>query len=359
MESRLFQPITLGNLTVNHRLWVSPMCQYSAVDGVPQDWHMAHLGSFAIGRAGLIVTEATAVNPVGRISPRDTGIWNQEQVDAWARVTAFSHSQGVPMAIQLAHAGRKASATSPYEGRGPVAPQDGGWEAVAPSSIAFGRLPVPHELDESEIEAIISDFVESAKRSVAAGFDAVEIHAAHGYLIHEFLSPISNERTDKWGGDFVGRTRFLLDITRGIRQALPAGYPLFVRISATDWIPGGWSSPDSVALAMALSQEGTDLIDVSTAGIDHRQEVVVGPGYQVPYARDIKKEVDIPVAAVGLITTPPQAEALVLDGSADVIMIGRQFLREPTFALRAAAELGGVLEWAPQYGMAKYSGSIP
>lgn len=359
MKSQLFQPITVGNMTVDHRLWVSPMCQYSAIDGVPQDWHMAHLGSFAIGRAGLIVTEATAVNPVGRISPRDTGIWNDEQGGAWSKITAFSHSQGVPMVIQLAHAGRKASATSPYEGRGPVAPEDGGWEAVAPSALAFGRLPVPRELGDDEIEAVIADFVVAAERSVAAGFDAVEIHAAHGYLIHEFLSPISNHRTDRWGGDFAGRTRLLMEITRRTRAAMPKGYPIFVRISATDWIPGGWSSPDSVALSLSLAQEGVDLIDVSTAGIDHSQDVVVGPGYQVPYARDIKKEVSIPVAAVGLITTPPQAESLVLDGSADVVMVGRQFLREPSFALRAAAELGGVLEWAPQYSMAKYSGSIP
>ena len=359
MSAQLFEPIVLRGLKVPHRLWVSPMCQYSAVDGVAQDWHLAHLGSFAIGRAGLIITEATAVNAIGRISPRDVGIWTDEQAQAWSRIAHFSHSQGVPMGIQLAHAGRKASTASPYEGRGPVHPDDGGWGAVAPSALAFGSLPNPHQMTEGEIESVVEDFASASQRSVAAGFDAIEIHAAHGYLIHEFLSPLANQRTDKYGGSFNNRVRFLLDIVRRVRSVITDSYPLFVRISATDWVEGGWTGDESVELSVMLEQLGVDLIDVSSAGLSGGQEIPVGPGYQVPFARAIKQRVNVSVGTVGLVTAPSHAEAIVLERSADVVMVARQFLREPMFALRAAAELGGNLDWPQQYAMAKFPGSIP
>jgi 2,4-dienoyl-CoA reductase-like NADH-dependent reductase (Old Yellow Enzyme family) len=350
----LFTPITLRGLVVPHRLWVAPMCQYSAVDGVPQMWHHVHLGEFAIGRAGLIITEATAVVPEGRISPDDAGLWNEAQVEAWKPIIAFSHSQGVPMAVQLAHAGRKASTRSPLTPGDTYVPEaEGGWTPVAPSPVPFGRLPVPHDMSVEEIEELVAAFGHSTTLAVKAGFDAIEIHAAHGYLLHEFLSPLSNLRSDAYGGDFAGRTRIVLEIVTAVRAAMPESMPLFVRISATDWIEGGWDLPQSVQLATELDALGVDLIDVSSGGLSPEQEIVLGPGYQMPFAKAIAPEVSMAVGTVGLITDSAQAEEALRSRVADVVLMGRQFLREPRYALRAAAELGVDLAWPGQYLRAK------
>lgn len=357
----LFEPLQMRGLTVPNRLWVAAMCQYSCMeaDGMPQPWHLVHLGSFAVGRAGMIITEAAAVRPEGRISPHDVGIWNDAQAEAWRPVTEFSHSQGVPIAIQLAHAGRKASMKSTADGRGPVLPEDGGWTTEGPSAIAFGRLPEPRELSADELPAVIDDFVQAALRAVDAGFDAIEIHGAHGYLFHAFLSPLSNSRTDKYGGSFENRARLLYETVEAIRAVIPDTMPLLVRLSATDWVAGGWDAEQTVQLTPELERRGVDFISISSGGNDHRQEIPVGPGYQVPFARAVKQAASVPVGAAGFITTPQQAESLLVDGAADVVLVARQFLREAKFPLRAAAELGAHLEWPRQYQTAKYEGSIP
>lgn len=356
---RLFEPITLRSLQVKHRLWVAAMCQYSAIDGVPQAWHLAHLGSFAIGRAGLIITEATAVSPEGRISSGDAGIWTDEQADAWKPVIAFAHQQDTPVVMQLAHAGRKASTRPPYMGRGYLPPEEGGWSTVGPSAIPYGRLPEPRALSAEEVRAVIDDFSAAAGRAVHAGVDGVEIHGAHGYLQHQFLSPLSNERDDEYGGGFENRTRLTKEIVVAVREAIPASMPLFIRLSATDWVEGGWSLEDTRRLVPELRELGVDFVSVSSAGNDHRQEIPVGPGYQLPLSRAVREVADVPVGVAGLITEPRQAETVLVDGGADVVLVARQFLREPGFALRAAAELGGFLEWPSQYRMARFEGSIP
>ena len=326
------------------------MCQYSATDGVPNSWHRTHLGQYAIGRAGLVITEATAVSPEGRISPGCTGIWNTEQQHAWEPITAFSKSQGVPIAIQLAHAGRKAATRIPFEEGSPrLDATEGGWETVAPSAIAFGDLHPPHEMSPDDITGLVSDFGDAATRSVAAGFDSIEIHAAHGYLLHEFLSPLSNHRTDAYGGVFENRTRVVLEVIDAVRNSIPDTMPLFVRISATDWIDGGWSIEESIELSKAMEQHGVDFIDVSSGGLDPAQTIALGPGYQMPFAKAIKEEVSCAVGTVGLITTPEQAQAALEGSVADVVLMARQFLREPYFALRAAKELGQELSWPGQY----------
>lgn len=357
----LFEPIKLRGLTAPNRLWVAAMCQYSCLeaDGMPQPWHLVHLGGFAVGRAGLIVTEATAVSPEGRISPHDVGIWNDEQAEAWRPVTAFARSQGVPIVVQLAHAGRKASMKSTADGRGPVLPGDGGWETLGPSALPFGRLPAPRELTLDDIERVIDDFARAAERAIASGFDAIELHGAHGYLFHQFLSPLSNERTDNYGGSFAGRTRLLLETVARVRAVMPDSMPLFVRLSATDWVAGGWDSEQNVRLVPLLEELGVDFISISSGGNDHRQEIPVGPSYQVPFAREAKEVATVAVGVAGLITSPQQAESLLIDGAADVVFAARQFLREAKFALRAASELGAFLEWPRQYRTAKYEGSIP
>lgn len=356
---RLFEPVHLRGLEIPHRLWVSPMCQYSAVDGLPQPWHLAHLGSFAIGRAGLVFTEATAVDPAGRISPTDTGIWTDEQAAAWRPVVDFVHGEDVPIGIQLAHAGRKASTRPPYRGRGYADESEGGWRTVGPSAVPYGRLPAPQALSGEDIDELVACFVAAAKRSVEVGFDLVEIHGAHGYLFDEFLSPVSNRRDDAYGGSFENRARLLLEVLRETRDALPDRVPLTVRVSATHWTPDGWSAEDTVRLAPLLESAGADFISVSSGGNDPRQEIPVGPGYQVPLARRVREVVQVPVGVAGMISTPEQAETVVVDGAADVVLAARQFLREPTFALRAAAELGGELAWPRQYRMARFDGSIP
>lgn len=340
--SLLFEPIDINGVHFTNRIWLAPMCQYScfARDGVPTDWHLVHLGSFALGGFGLILTEAAAVNPVGRISPEDAGIWNDDQRDAWQRVVNFVHSQDSKIGIQLAHAGRKAGTYSPFSGnpRGVVPADDGGWTPVGPTSEPFpGYSSSPHALSEDEIEHIIADFRAAAIRASDAGFDVIEIHAAHGYLLHEFYSPLTNTRHDGWGGDFASRIRLTLAVTRAIREVWDG--PLFVRISATDWIDGGWTIEDSVRLASELLSLGVDLIDTSS-GANMPATVPTGPGYQVPLAQTIAQEVDILVGTVGLITDPRQAESILLQHQADAIFLGRVALREPHWPQRAAAQLG-------------------
>lgn len=356
---RLFEPIELRSLQVKHRLWVAAMCQYSAIDGVVQPWHLVHLGSFAIGRAGLIVTEATAVNPEGRISSGDAGIWTDEQAQAWKPVVEFVHQQETPIVVQLAHAGRKASTRPPFQGRGYLPVDEGGWGTVGPSTAPFGELPDPTALTRAEIGGVVDDFAAAAARAVDTGFDAVEIHAAHGYLQHQFLSSLSNLRDDEYGGSYENRTRIVRETVAAVRAVIPETMPLFIRLSATDWVEGGWSLEDTQRLVPEVRRLGVDFVSISSAGNDHRQEIPVGPGYQLPLARAVREGAGVPVGAAGLITDPRQAETALVDGGADVIFAARQFLREPGFALRAAAELGGFLEWPRQYRMARFEGSIP
>jgi 2,4-dienoyl-CoA reductase-like NADH-dependent reductase (Old Yellow Enzyme family) len=339
--SQLFSPITLRDVTVRNRVWVAPMCQYSAIDGVPNDWHLVHLGSFARGGAGLVFTEATAVVPEGRISPEDTGLWNDEQQAVWARIVDFVHEQGATAGIQLAHAGRKASTYSGFtRERGAVADGDGGWRPVAPSAEPFPQLrDDPEPLDLTGIARVVSAFGDAAERAVAAGFDVLEVHAAHGYLLHEFLSPLSNHRDDEYGGSFDHRVRLVLEVVREIRGRVAAGVPVVVRLSATDWAEGGWSEDDTVRLAALLRDHGVDLVDTSTGG-NVLADIPVGPGFQVPFARRVRTEAGIPSGAVGLITEPKQAEEILAEGSADVVLLGRELLRDPHWPLRAAYELG-------------------
>jgi 2,4-dienoyl-CoA reductase-like NADH-dependent reductase (Old Yellow Enzyme family) len=331
---------------VSNRVWLAPMCQYSVTveDGVPTDWHLVHLGARAQGGFGLIITEATAVTPEGRISPQDTGIWNDAQRDAWTRIVDFVHTQGSAIGVQLAHAGRKASTYRGFPGEptGAVSSEDGGWTTVGPSADGFPGLPDPQAMSTADIAATVEAFVAATRRADEARFDVIEIHAAHGYLVHQFLSPLSNHRTDEYGGNFAGRTRLLLEIVDAVRAAWPAGKPLFVRLSATDWTDGGWSLEDSVRLSGALKSHGVDLVDTSTGG-NVLADIPVGPGYQVPFAAGIRTEAKIPVGAVGLITTPEQAEAVLASGEADAVLLARAALREPSWPLRAAAELG--LSW--------------
>ncbi len=350
--SHLFSPVQLRSTTIRNRVWVAPMCQYSAVDGVPNDWHLVHLGSFARGGAGLVLTEATGVSPQGRISPADTGIWNDEQVAAWARIVEFVHAQGATAGMQLGHAGRKASTRPPFAGRGTVPADEGGWPTVGPSAVAFPGLAEPRELAPADIDQVVSDFADGATRALRAGFDVLEIHAAHGYLLHQFLSPLSNHRQDEYGGSFDNRVRLLLRVVGAVRDAVPAETPLLVRISATDWAEGGWTGDDSVALSRLLHRAGVDLVDVSTGG-NVPADVPVEPGYQVPFAARVRHEAGVPTGAVGLITGPKQAEEIVASGQADVVLLARAMLRDPHWALRAAHELGvpvgdGV-DWPPQY----------
>jgi 2,4-dienoyl-CoA reductase-like NADH-dependent reductase (Old Yellow Enzyme family) len=339
--SQLFSPITLRDVTVRNRVWVAPMCQYSAIDGVPNDWHLVHLGSFARGGAGLVFTEATAVVPEGRISPEDTGLWNDEQQAVWARIVDFVHGQGATAGIQLAHAGRKASTYSGFtRERGAVADGDGGWRPVAPSAEPFPQLrDDPEPLDLTGIARVVSAFGDAAERAVAAGFDVLEVHAAHGYLLHEFLSPLSNHRDDEYGGSFDHRVRLVLEVVREIRGRVAAGVPVVVRLSATDWAEGGWSEDDTVRLAALLRDNGVDLVDTSTGG-NVLADIPVGPGFQVPFARRVRTEAGIPSGAVGLITEPKQAEEILAEGSADIVLLGRELLRDPHWPLRAAYELG-------------------
>ncbi len=348
MTSQLFSPLTLRGTTFSNRAWVSPMCQYSCVDGLANHWQLIHLGALATGRAGLVMTEATAVTSDGRIAPEDLGLWSDAHAEALEPIVAAVETQDVRFGIQLAHAGRKASTVAPWKGSGSVAVEDGGWETVAPSALAFGQFAVPREMTADDLVRVKAGFVESAIRAAALGVDVIEIHAAHGYLLHEFLSPLSNERTDQYGGDAAGRMAYPLEIIRDVREVWPDDRPLLLRVSATDWVEGGWDLPSTVEFARQAAALGVDLVDVSTAGLDPRQAITVGPGFQVPFAEAVRREAGVPTAAVGLITQPAQAEEIISSGQADAVMIGRAMLREPRWALRAAHELGADIEWAPQ-----------
>ncbi|WP_210516973.1 NADH:flavin oxidoreductase/NADH oxidase [Hymenobacter terricola] len=351
---KLFEPLALRGVTLKNRIVVSPMCQYSAVDGFANDWHLVHLGSRAVGGAGLIILEASAVSPEGRISPEDLGIWKDEHLPMLQRITAFLASQGSVAGIQLAHAGRKASTFSPWTGAGAVPESDGGWPVVGPSDAPFNdSYPVPQALDTAGIEQVIADFRTAAGRALAAGFQVIELHAAHGYLLHEFLSPLSNHRTDEYGGSFENRVRLLLRVVAATREVWPEELPLFVRLSVTDWTEGGWNADESVQLAAMLKVRGVDLIDASSGGNVPNAPIPVGPGYQVQFAERIRQEAGILTGAVGLITTPAEAESILANGRADVVLLAREFLREPYFPLMAAHELGVEVSWPAQYERAK------
>ncbi len=354
--SALFSPLQIRDVTLRNRFVVSPMCQYSSVDGVATDWHLVHLGSFARGGAGLVVVEATAVLPEGRISPDDMGLWNEEQVAPLKRIVDFMHSQGAAAGIQLAHAGRKASTYALWKGRGQVPLDEGGWQTVAPSALPFYEQDrVPAAMDDAAIQQVIHAFVTAAERSLTAGFDVVEIHAAHGYLIHQFLSPLTNKRTDQYGGTFENRVRLLCEIVTAVRNVWPADKPLFVRISATDWTADGWTPDDSVTLAKILQPLGVDLMDCSSGAIAPKIHIPVEPLYQVFLAEKVKKESGMMSGAVGLITTARQAEEIISSGQADLVFMARQMLRDPHFPLRAASELGVDVPWPKQYERGKWA----
>ncbi|MFL6451929.1 MAG: NADH:flavin oxidoreductase/NADH oxidase [Bryobacteraceae bacterium] len=358
----LFSPLQLRDLELTNRIVVSPMCQYSSVDGFANDWHLVHLGSRAVGGAGLIVVEATAVSPEGRITPADLGLWKDEQIPKLREIVAFIHEQGVRVGIQLAHAGRKASMDVPWSPERVVPVDEGGWKnVVAPSSIPFSNsYPKPVELDTAGIEQVIECFRAATDRVLEAGFDVIEIHAAHGYLLHEFLSPLSNRRTDEYGGSFENRTRLLLEVVDAVRRRWPQGKPLFVRISATDWVEnGGWDVAQSVQVARKLKELGVDLIDVSSGGLVPYAKIQVGPAYQTPFAEQIRKEADIRTGAVGMITEAEQAADIVRTGQADLVLLAREFLRDPYWPLHAAATMGGTASWPVQYLRAAHRGSIP
>ncbi|MCK8490545.1 NADPH dehydrogenase NamA [Spirosoma sp. RP8] len=353
--STLFSPITIRSIQFKNRIVVSPMCQYSSENGFANDWHLVHLGSRAVGGAGLIITEATAVSPEGRISPNDLGIWTNEHIAGLKRITQFLNQHGAIAGVQLAHAGRKASTQRPWDGgKAILSNQDKGWETVAPSAIPFTDSdPRPLALTVEGIKNVLIDFQDAARRSVEAGFQVIEIHAAHGYLLHEFLSPLSNQRTDEYGGSFDNRIRLLLEVVSHVQAVWPEEYPLFVRISATDWTEGGWTVEDSVALANVLQSKGVDVIDCSTGGNVAHAKIPVGPGYQVEFAERVKKEAGIMTAAVGLITDVEQAETILADGRADFVLLAREFLRDPYFPLHAAHVLGDEVAWPVQYERAK------
>ena len=346
----LFSPLQIGNMKVRNRIMISPMCEYSAVDGLPNDWHLVHLGSRAVGGAGLVFCEATSVSPEGRISPGDTGLWNDAQRDAWAPIARFITAQGAIAGMQLAHAGRKASTAAPWLGGQPLTAEQGAWTTVAPSAIAFDAgYTVPVALDAEGIDTVIADFRAAAVRASDAGFGAIEIHAAHGYLLHQFLSPLSNRRDDDYGGSLAGRARLLRETVAAVREVWPQPRPLLVRLSATDWVDGGWDIEECIALARWLKEDGIDLIDCSSGGTAAHAKVAIGPGYQVPFAARIRREAGIATAAVGLITDARQAEAILQRGDADLIAIARESLRDPYFPRRAARELGVTIEPPLQY----------
>lgn len=355
----LFDPLVIQDVTFANRVFVSPMCEYSSTDGYATDWHLVHLGSRAVGGAGLVLTEATAVLPEGRISPQDLGIWSDDHIEPLARIVRFIHEQGSVAGMQLAHAGRKASTYRPWDGNGAILEKDGGWnDVVAPSALRFtDSYPMPKELSIDAIKNITSAFAAAARRACEAGFRVIEIHAAHGYLLHEFLSPLSNHRADAYGGSFENRTRLLRETVAAVRKSWPERAPLFVRISATDWVEGGWDIEQSVELARQLKELGVDLMDCSSGGNVPRAQIPVGPGYQTAFADQIRREAKILTGAVGMITSPIQAEQIVTTGQADAVIIAREFLRDPYWPLRAARELGQSVSWPVQYLRAAPEGS--
>jgi 2,4-dienoyl-CoA reductase-like NADH-dependent reductase (Old Yellow Enzyme family) len=350
--SKLFSPFTLRELTFPNRIFVSPMCQYSCVDGLATHWHLVHLGSRAVGGAGLVMTEATAVSAEGRISPVDLGLWTDAQLPPLRDVAAFVKAQGAVPAMQLAHAGRKASTEAPWVGRAAV--KVGGWTPLAPSAVPFSpEYPMPRAMTADDLERVVADFRATALRALDAGFEVVEIHNAHGYLLHEFLSPLSNQRTDDYGGGFENRARLPLRVARAVREAWPAKWPVFVRISATDWADGGWDVDQSVRFAQALREVGVDLVDCSSGGLVPGVRIPVGPGFQVPFAERIRREAGVPTVAVGMITEPEQAEVIVASEQADAVMLAREMLRDPYWPLHAAKVLGAEGRWPRQYDRAR------
>jgi 2,4-dienoyl-CoA reductase-like NADH-dependent reductase (Old Yellow Enzyme family) len=346
----LFDELTIRDATLRNRIVVSPMCEYSSTDGFANDWHLVHLGSRAVGGAAIVFTEACAVTPQGRISPQDLGIWKDDHIEFLARITRFIREQGAIPGIQLAHAGRKGSTMRPWEGSGLVPPSRGGWTPVAPSAIPFADgYPQPAALEESGIREIVNGFAAAARRACQAGFGIIEIHSAHGYLLHEFLSPLANQRTDTYGGSFENRTRLVREVVSAIRRVWPESAPLFLRISATDWIEGGWDLDQSVQLAQLVSPLGVDLIDCSSGGIASGAKIPMSSGYQVPFAERIRQETGILTGAVGLITTAAQADAILREGKADVVFLAREFLRQPYWPLTVARDLGFPISWPAQY----------
>ena len=352
--SSLFTPLTLRELSFRNRIFVSPMCQYSSRQGVPTDWHLVHLGSRAVGGAGLVMVEASAVSPQGRISPDDSGIWNAEQAQAFAPIARFISEQGAVPGIQIAHAGRKASSDLPWQGSGPLDATHGGWQTVAPSALPFAEgHPPPRETTVQDLEIILGQFASAARRCIDAGFKVVELHMAHGYLLHEFLSPLSNLRTDEFGGSLENRLRFPLRVAKAVRDIWPEHLPVFVRISASDWLEGGWDLVQSLALARELQAIGVDLIDCSSGGLAPEAVPPFGPGFQTPFAAAIRRELAIATGAVGFITDPAQAEQIVATGQADAVFLARALLRDPYWPMQAARALGVDLPWPKQYERAK------
>ncbi|HET9695285.1 MAG TPA: NADH:flavin oxidoreductase/NADH oxidase [Terriglobales bacterium] len=351
----LFDSLTLRSVELRNRVIVSPMCQYSSEDGFASDWHLVHIGSRAVGGAGLIITEAAAVTPEGRISPADLGIWKDEHIEKLACIAKFVKAQGCAIGIQLAHAGRKASTAQPWKGGKPIPPEEGGWSPIlAPSPIPFNDgYQVPREMSKRDIVGCVSAFREAARRSLNAGLEVIELHAAHGYLLHEFLSPLSNHRTDEYGGSYENRIRFVLEVTKAVRDEWPESLPLFVRISSTDWAEGGWDIEQSIELSRRLKTLGVDLIDCSSGGNVPHVKIPLGPGYQTQFAERIRKEANVPTGAVGLITSPQQADHIVRSGQADAVLLAREFLRHPYWPLKAAKALGVKIGWPVQYERAR------
>lgn len=349
MSTALFHEIKIRDLTIPNRVWVSPMCQYSAKDGLIGEWHRVHLGSFATGGAGLVFVEATGVVPEGRISIGCPGIWNDDLAQAFKPIVEFNHSMDSTIGIQLAHAGRKASTMLPWNDHLVADQSEGGWQTVSASDLPFAQMPAPKALSTEEIAELVEDFAKAADRAVKVGFDVIEIHAAHGYLLHQFLSPLTNKRTDEYGGNLEGRMRFLLEVAQRVRNTIPIGMPLFVRISATDWVEGGWDIDEAVLLCAELKKIGVDLIDVSSGGLVPDAVIPFGPGYQVHFAEAIREKAGIATSAVGLITDARQAEEIVSSGKADAVMLAREMLRNPRWALAASEELGIKGNWPKQF----------
>ncbi len=357
--THLFEPLGLRDITLANRIGIPPMCQYSAHDGVAADWHFVHYGSRAVGGAALMIVEATAVTAEGRISPGDLGIWNDKHIEPLARISAFSRAQGCVPAVQLAHAGRKASVGLGWQAQNTLSVSEGGWRIVAPSPLSFGEnYAVPDELDAAGIAEVIAQFVAAARRAVDAGFEAVEIHAAHGYLLHQFLSPLSNRRTDTYGGSFENRTRLVREVVGAVRTVWPDRLPLLIRLSATDWMEGGWSVDETVELCRVLKGLGVDLADVSSAGLLPAAKIPAGPGFQTGFAARVRREAGIKTAAVGLITSPAQADHIIRSGQADMVLLGREILRNPYWPLYAAQTLGQAATWPLQYLRAAPAGSV-
>ena len=350
---KLFAPLKLRGLTLKNRVVVSPMCMYSSKNGFANDFHLAHLGSFALGGAGLILTEASAVSPEGRITPDDLGLWNDDHIPALGKIVDLAHAQHALIGTQLAHAGRKASTHAPWRGYGAVSPEQGGWQVVGPDARAYsGSYSTPRAMTGDDIQKVIADFVAATRRAVMAGFDVVEVHAAHGYLLHQFLSPLSNSRTDKYGGSFENRVRLTLEVSRAVRDAFPSHLPVLVRVSASDWAAGGWTPDETVQLARLLMEIGIDVLDVSSGGLTADQKIEVGPGYQLPFAERVKRETGMVTMAVGMITDPQQAETLLERGQADLVALARELLRDPHWPQRAASELGTKIDVPDQYARA-------